>query len=89
MRLAPFGLAAVLATAGIAQAQTASPAPPASPDAASARAQVREACASDVQKLCPDLQGREVRKCLRQNLEKASAACRDAVSKAPRRGGHG
>jgi membrane fusion protein, multidrug efflux system len=59
-------------------------APPAPPSAA--RANVRTACAADVQKLCADVEGNRgaVRACLQANAEKLSEACRTAV--AERRG---
>ncbi|MDB5461737.1 MAG: hypothetical protein JWP23_126, partial [Phenylobacterium sp.] len=44
-----------------------------------------QACGADMQKLCPGQQGREAMMCLRQNTEKASGACKDALAKMPRR----
>lgn len=60
-----------------------------SPEATAARQAVMQACGGDMQKLCPGQQGREAMMCLRQNGEKASAACQAALAKAPRRGGGG
>ncbi len=45
--------------------------------------QVRDACAADMAKLCGDKQGREQFMCMRQNADKASPACKDAMSKLP------
>jgi hypothetical protein len=45
--------------------------------------QVRDACASDMAKLCGDKQGREQFMCMRQNQDKASQPCKDAMSKLP------
>jgi hypothetical protein len=35
-------------------------------------------CKDDFRKLCPNLTGKERRRCLQQNLDKASADCRSA-----------
>jgi membrane fusion protein, multidrug efflux system len=56
-----------------------------SPEMAAARQAMMQACGADMQKLCPGQQGREAMMCLRQNTEKASAACKDALAKMPRR----
>jgi multidrug efflux system membrane fusion protein len=56
-----------------------------SPEIAAARQAMMQACGADMQKLCPGQQGREAMMCLRQNTEKASAACKDALAKMPRR----
>ena len=45
---------------------------------------VRDACADDMTKLCGDkTDRREQFMCLRQNQDKASQACKDALSKLP------
>lgn len=45
---------------------------------------VRTACADDMAKLCGDkTDRREQFMCLRQNADKASPACKDAMSKLP------
>jgi hypothetical protein len=54
-----------------------------------ARQAMRQACGADMQKLCPNMQGREAFMCLRQNMAKASGGCRDAMAKMPRPGGGG
>jgi hypothetical protein len=64
-----------------------------SPELQAARQAMREACAADMQKLCPDKQGREAFMCLRENADKASQACKDAQAKMraaapPPAGGH-
>ena len=56
-----------------------------SPEFAAARQAMMQACGADMQKLCPGRQGREAMMCLRQNTEKASGACKDALAKMPRR----
>jgi len=44
---------------------------------------VRDACANDMKTLCGDKQGREAMMCMRQNQDKASQPCKDAMSKLP------
>ncbi len=46
---------------------------------------VRQACDSDTKQYCADKQGREVFACLRQNSDKLSQGCKDAMAKLPRR----
>jgi hypothetical protein len=46
-----------------------------------ARAAMREACAADMQKLCEGKTGREGFMCLRENADKASQGCKDAMAK--------
>ena len=50
-----------------------------------ARQAMMQACGGDMQKLCAGQQGREAFMCLRQNSDKASGACKDAMAKMPRR----
>ncbi|MDB5492764.1 MAG: hypothetical protein JWP86_101, partial [Phenylobacterium sp.] len=57
-----------------------------SPEMQAARAAVTQACGADLQKLCAGQQGREAFMCLRQNADKASAACQGAMARMPRRG---
>ena len=57
-----------------------------SPEMQAARAAMRQACAADMAKLCGGEQGFEAFRCLRQNSDKASAACQAAMAKMPRRG---
>jgi multidrug efflux system membrane fusion protein len=56
-----------------------------SPEMAAARQAAMQACGADMTKLCPGQQGREAFMCLRQNTDKASAACKDALAKMPHR----
>ncbi len=60
-------------------------APNVPPEVQAAREAVRKACASDMQSLCADKQGREAMQCLRTNSDKLSADCKDALAKLPRR----
>ena len=57
-----------------------------SPEMQAARAALRQACAGDFQRLCPGSEGREAFMCLRQNADQASAGCKAALAKMPRRG---
>lgn len=54
---------------------------PPSPEMQAARQAMREACAADAQKLCADKQGREMMMCLRDNADKTSQGCKDAMAK--------
>jgi len=45
----------------------------------------REACAADAKTYCDGKEGREMMMCLRENADKTSAPCRDAMSKLPAR----
>jgi multidrug efflux system membrane fusion protein len=56
-----------------------------SPEMAAARQAIRQTCAADLQRLCAGAEGREAMMCLRDNAGQASAACRDALAKMPRR----
>ncbi|HEY2752275.1 efflux RND transporter periplasmic adaptor subunit [Phenylobacterium sp.] len=56
-----------------------------SPEFMAAREAMRKACEPDMKKLCPGQEGREAFMCLRQNTDKASGACKDAMAKMPRR----
>jgi hypothetical protein len=77
---------AALALAGSAFAQ-----PPAgggggpSPEMQAARQAMMQACSADMKTLCADKTGREAFMCLRQNADKASQPCKDAMSKMPAR----
>jgi len=77
------GAPAAAAPAGEAPSAQAPDAP--SPQAQDARAAMRQACAADLQKLCPGLQGRERFMCLRENSDKLGAACKAALASMPRR----
>ncbi|HSV03871.1 MAG TPA: hypothetical protein VLI41_11775 [Phenylobacterium sp.] len=82
------GLAAV-AFAGAALAQEPAPPPGAgagpSPEMMAARQAMRQACAADFQSLCEGKAGREAMMCLRDNADKVSQGCKDAIAKMPRR----
>ena len=74
---------AALAVAGSAFAQ-----PPAgggggtpSPEMQAARKAVMESCAADQKTLCDGKTGRESMMCLRDNADKVSAPCKDAMAK--------
>jgi len=56
-----------------------------SPEMQAAREAMRAACAADFKTLCDGKEGREAFMCLRENAEKASPACKDAMSKMPAR----
>ncbi len=45
----------------------------------------RDACAADAKTLCDGKAGREMMMCLRDNADKVSAPCKDAMSKLPAR----
>ena len=82
MKLTAMILAASLLGAAVAQAQT-----PPSPDAQAAREAMQKACATDQKSLCDGKQGREMFACMRENNDKLSAGCKDAMAKLPRGGG--
>lgn len=44
---------------------------------------MRAACGDDITKLCAGKTGRDVRACLVENKDKASAACQSALAAAP------
>jgi multidrug efflux system membrane fusion protein len=56
-----------------------------SPEMMAARQAMMQACGGDMKKLCAGQEGREAFMCLRQNADKASGACKDAMAKMPRR----
>lgn len=79
---------AALAMGGAALAQE--PAPGGgqgpSPEMLAARQAMMQACAADMKTLCDGkAPGREAMMCMRENAEKLSAGCKDAMSKMPRR----
>ena len=63
-------------------------------DHRSDRREVRQACAADLRSFCDGKSGRERRNCVRDNQDKFSSACRDAMRdmrsarQAQRRGGN-
>jgi hypothetical protein len=88
MKLSILVTLGALAVGGAAFAQEQAPpaAGGASPEMLAARQAMRAACASDFQTLCSGKQGREAMMCLRDNADKVSAGCKDAMAKMPRRG---
>jgi hypothetical protein len=80
---------AALAMAGGAAAQEHGGGGGLSPEVHAARDAVRQACAADTKALCADKQGREMMMCMRDNLDKLSAGCKDAMAKMPARPQHG
>ncbi len=56
-----------------------------SPEMRAAFQAARQACADDSKTLCADKTGREAMMCLRQNSDKLSPGCKDAMSKLPQR----
>ena len=56
-----------------------------SPEMQAARQAMMQACSADMKTLCDGKAGREMMMCMRDNADKASAPCKDAMSKMPRR----
>jgi len=82
MMLRALALGTVLLLAvGAVEAQA--PAP--SGDMQAAREAFRKACGDDMKNLCPDKRGREMFQCMRENNDKVSQSCKDAMAKMPRR----
>ncbi|HEX3699085.1 MAG TPA: hypothetical protein VHV27_00270 [Phenylobacterium sp.] len=81
MKLKLLIVAGALACASSAFAQPAGGGAAASPEMQAARAAMREACAADMKTLCDGKEGREAFMCLRDNADKASAGCKDAMAK--------
>lgn len=75
--------AAALLAAPFALAQAPGGGPP--PGVREAIQAVRTACQNDTKQYCSDKQGREVFQCLRDNSDKVSAGCKDALAKLPQR----
>jgi multidrug efflux system membrane fusion protein len=87
MKLSLLVTLAALAVGGSALAQQPGPGTGAglSPDVIAAREAMRAACAADFKTLCDGKQGREMMMCLRDNADRASQPCRDAMAKMPPR----
>jgi hypothetical protein len=64
---------------------------PPSPEQKAARDAARKACEPDMKALCAGKAGRDAMMCMRENHDKVSQACKDAMAKAHahRIGGHG
>lgn len=56
-----------------------------SPEMRAAFQAVRTACQNDTKQYCPDKRGREAFQCLRDNSDKLSPDCKDALAKLPAR----
>ena len=82
MKLTAIVIAASLLGAVAVQAQNAP-----SPEMQAAREAMQKACAADQKSLCDGKQGREMFQCMRENTDKLSAGCKDAMAKMPRPGG--
>ena len=77
--------AMLLCVSLIASAAAVAQAPPApSPEMQAARDAVLKACDADAKSTCSGKQGREMFACLRENNDKLSAGCKDAMAKMPR-----
>jgi len=83
MKLPSAMLIVALVTAQFAQAQTPAPAQPPSDRQAVAKA-VKEACKEQAMQICPGQRGRAALACLRDNSDKLTPSCKDAVAKVPK-----
>jgi len=86
MKLKILIAAAALAVSGAAIAQ---PGPGGgggapSPEMQAARDAMMKACAADLKTLCDGKERRELMQCMRENNDKVSQPCKDAISKMPR-----
>jgi hypothetical protein len=83
-------MAAVLGMAVASAAAAQEQAPQADGPGGGGRGMVRQACAADVRTFCAGMQpgGEQLRECMRQNAEKLSGGCKDAL-KAARAARHG
>jgi hypothetical protein len=82
-----MGAAVMAAALGLAMADAAAAqeqAPQGAGPGGGGHGMVRQACAADVQTFCPGMRpgGEELRACMRQNAEKLSAGCKDALKAA-------
>jgi hypothetical protein len=84
MKLMPMIALAALSVGTAAFAQEPPPGGP-TPEVRAARQAAMEACAADMKTLCDGKAGRERMMCLRDNADKLSAPCKDAMSKMPPR----
>ncbi|MDB5444527.1 MAG: hypothetical protein JWP73_2903 [Phenylobacterium sp.] len=87
MKLSLLVTLAALAAGGSALAQEPGPGGGGglSPEVRAAREAVRTACAADFKTFCDGKQGREMMMCLRDNADKTSQPCKDAMAKMPPR----
>ncbi len=80
--------AMLLCVSLVASAAAVAQAPPApSPEMQAAREAMLKSCDADIKSTCSGKQGREMFACLRENNDKLSAGCKDAMAKMPRPGG--
>lgn len=81
MKLMPMIVLAALSigTAAFAQEPPAAGGP--SPEMQAARKAMMESCAADRKTLCDGKTGREAMMCMRDNADKLSAPCKDAMAK--------
>jgi hypothetical protein len=82
MKLKTVLLCVSMLAASAAVVAQAPPAP--SPEMQAAREAVLKACDADAKSTCSGKQGREMFQCLRENNDKLSAGCKDAMGKMPR-----
>ena len=78
MKLKILAAVALFAASSSAMAQNAP-----SPEMQAARDAMTKACAADAKTLCDGKTGRELNMCLRENTDKTSAPCKEAMSKMP------
>lgn len=85
LRLMTFMAVSALAGAALAQAPGGPPGggQGPSPEAQAARQAMLKTCEADAKTLCSGKAGRELMMCLRENSEKVSAPCKEAMSKIP------
>ena len=77
---------AAFSLGGSALAQEAPGGPPApTPEQQAARQAMRQACAADMKTFCDGKEGRDRMMCMRENSDKLSAPCKDAMAKMPAR----
>ena len=82
MKLKAMLLCVSMLAASAAVVAQAPPAP--SPEMQAAREAMQKACDADIKSTCSGKQGREMFQCLRENNDKLSAPCKDAMAKMPR-----
>ena len=83
MKLSHLIFVAAMVAAGTASAQGGGGGGAGTPEMQAARAAMMQACAADSKTLCDGKTGRDLNMCLRQNTDKVSAPCKDAMSKMP------
>jgi hypothetical protein len=80
MKLMPMIVLAVLSVGTAAFAQEPAGGGP-SPEMQAARKAMMESCSADIKTLCDGKTGREAMMCMRDNADKVSAPCKDAMAK--------